>query len=347
MIESLFPDETKTQIELQSSLGYRSNVFETNPAMQKPVGDWFWTVQNEASHPLAFAPSVALTFQGGFLQYFRLPQLVDYSFQPGLAWKVFDERENKLEINAEGGAFRKRIFMQFQNAPEMSYPGFGGSAGWKFEHELGEHNAIVWTGGMNYQHFNTQPQTNYTVLTGAKWVLGVDSDTPLEIGFHWEGQHYDARPVDSESVNNPTPLTTIEGRGFVRTTFDLGAGFSAEASMNLGGNIDATNGYYDAWVIGGEGSLQWKSGKWRLQVGVEPEFVWFPNRPANIGVNDRQLRTQEYAAAGTVEYRFTAHVAVSGSIANHLQITNSNLNSTATLQSFSDNILSFKISISY
>ena len=40
-------------------------------------------------------------------------------------------------------------------------------------------------------------------------------------------------------------------------------------------------------------------------------------------------------------------VGLIGSCANHLQITNSKLNSTATLQSFTDMILSVKMSISY
>ena len=347
MIDSLFPDEAKTQIELQTSLGYRSNVFETNRAVDPPVGDWFWTIQTEAAHPLAVAPNVSLTFQGGLLQYFRLTQLIDYSFQPGVAWQVFDEKDNKLEINAGGGAFRKRIFMQFQNVPDVSHPGLGGSAGWTFEHSLGDHNAIVWTGGLNYQHFNYLPQTNYTVLTGVKWVRGAGEANPLEVGFQWEGQHFNTRPEDSESAGNPAPLTTIEGRGFVRYSFELGAGFSAETSMNLGGNIDATNGYYDAWVVGAEAALRWQYGKWRLKVAAEPEFVWFPNRPANLGMKDKKLQTQEYAAEGTVEYRFTERVGLIGSCANHLQITNSKLNSTATLQSFTDMILSVKMSISY
>jgi len=348
MIDSFFPDESKTQIEVESAIGYRSNVYETNQAVEPSVGDWFWNIRTELSHPLAINSDVSVTFLGHWLQYFNLPQLNDYLFQPGIAWKVFDEDDSSLELSIGGGAFRERIFLQFQNAPDNSVPGLTGSAGWKWTKGLGDENSLIWSGGVNYQYFYNQPQNNLTVSTEAKWVHDFDGKTSLEFGTQWAGQHYHVRPEDSESPGNPAPLTTIEGRGFCRYKVDIGAGFTAEISLNLGGNIDATNGYYDAWAIGGEAALHWECGNWKLGIGAEPEYVWFLNRPADVGTADKKLRTQEYVMECSVEYQLTEQVSLVGRFANHLQITNSDqFSPNATLQSFSDNTISFGVSLSY
>ena len=354
LIESFFPEEEKTQIVAEAGLGYRSNVFETNPSIEATVGDWFWNVQAALVHPLATVPNLSLTFQGGWLEYFRLSQITEYSFLPGVAWQVFDGNDSKLVVSLEGGAFRKRIYLEFQKTPNVSIPGLGGSAGWKWERAWSENNSIVWSGGFSYQHFNSDPQNLYTALTSAKWVHEFGEGNSLEIGSDWEGQSYSARPSGhNNQLNNgmsaapPKPLTIIEGRGFVRYSFPIGAGFSAESSLNMGGNIDTTSGHYNAFVFGGEGSLNWRSGKWHLKLGAEPEFAWFPNRPASLGTINPKLRTQEYVLEGLAEYRCNERLAIGVSSVNHLQITNSPINSSATLQSFFDRILSLKVSLSY
>src|SRR5262249_33729501 len=151
----------------------------------------------------------------------------------------------------------------------------------------------------------------------------LSDDLELTGGTDWEFQRYRVRPHDLESKLNPTSLATLEGRASIELKSRATGGYALAVSLNAGPNIDLTNGYYNAAVIGVQAEFGRRIGKWKVTASIEPEFVWFTQRPANLGKTGDKLFTQEYLFGFGIQYDWTKHVKIFCSDEVHLQESSS------------------------
>lgn len=336
-------------LEGNSMFGYQTNVFEVNSRFEKPSSDGFWQAYLDATMPLGGEDSqLAVTFGGYTQTFFTLSQIDEYVVQPGLTLTLIDDETTTFTINLHGSRFRQRVYAEFENIPGTSEYGTGVGIRAEFEREWEESRRLVWSGGGDYQFFDSVDQDNFAVITavGVEW--DVRKDVLWSAEMEWTYQSYENLPPDSIDPGSPPQLQFFQGRAETGGTRKFDGGWIAEVSLGGGASIDTTSNYYTAGLLNARCEIRWEHGKWAVGSAFVSEFVWFTARPANLDGNGKTLSTQNYAVEVNVEYALTEHVTLVGSWVGRLQATNANEDAgDATLNSFTDSLVKAGISVSF
>jgi hypothetical protein len=335
--------------EAEVGLGFESNVFEVNGRYDNPVGDEFLSANLDLSVPIKeIGDEVRLDFNGTLKKYFRENQIDEYLLKPDLVFGGIDVGGATLELDGRVALLRERIFNDFGRIPSQSEPGASGGAGWNLESDISKTTTVTWTGEAEYQTFFNAPNDNIRVASEEEFKTSLNGNLELNAGANLEFQRYRVRPSDIESQLNPNALATLEGRGFVGLNSHFDGGYGIGAALNAGPNIDLTNGYYDAAVIGARAEIRRRIGNFKLTGSVEPELVWFIRRPANLGRSSEKLFTEEYVFEFALEYSWSRNVKLFCSEALHVQESSSDESKAdAVLNSFINNSVKSGVIITF
>ena len=348
--DTLSPHSTEAiSLDAQLGFGFESNVFEINQRFENPVADEFSNGSFDFSVPLkSVAEDLVFDLSGTWKKYFHERQIDEYAFKPELSLEDIAVGPAKLTLSIDTGLVRERIYNQFGDVPERSEPGVGGGGGWTLEADLSHESTFTWTGEVEAKTFFKVPQDNIRISSEAEVAVPLVPSLYLHGGTEWELQCYRVRPFDAEADLNPRSLGTIEGRGFLSLESKPSRGWAWELALNAGPNIDITNGYYNAAVLGGRVDIARRLEAWTFRVSAEPEWVWFSHRPANLSQPAEKLFTQEYVFECGVEYACTKFLKIFGAEIVHLQYSSSHeVQPDAVLNSFIDIRFEGGVSFSY
>jgi hypothetical protein len=329
------------------ALGFESNVFQVNNRFDNPVGVGFVDSNLDLSLPVKeIGEDVRFSLTADWKKYFRENRIDEYLVKPGVTFGGIDLGDATLELEPFVSLLRERIFNQFSTTPDHSDAGASGGMNWDLESDLSKTVNIHWTGETEYQTFFDAPNDNVRIETAGEVQSRINDTLELTGGTDWEFQRYRVRPHDLESQINPTPLATLEGRASIELKSHAAGGYALAVSLNAGPNIDLTNGYYNAAVIGAQAEFGRRIGNWKLTATIEPELVWFTQRPANLNKMGDKLFTQEYLFGFGVEYDWNKHVRIFCSDEIHLQESSSDESrSDAVLNSFTDNTVKIGMTV--
>lgn len=339
-------DEAIERNEAKVGLGYESNVFEVDSTQNTVVGDLFTAASVKLSRPLG--DKLAGLLEARTRAYFRQSQIDEYLIRASSIWSIVDDEPLGVKLGARVFAFRERIFNEFQHVPDRSEPGWGGGLGWNLNREFGESVTFTSAGNADFELFSEVPQDNVHITESNQVQIEINRGLTCEGGVDFEFQSYRQRPPDLESRLNPAGLETGEIRAAVGASLDVGRGITVEVGINAGPNIDFTNGYYNAMIIGGRLELKWRTKEWEIKSAVEPEGAFFFNRRANFLSGRTKLRTGEYLMELSVERRISEKIAIFASSLTHVQTTNSDEHrDDVSLNGFIDQMVSGGISVSF
>lgn len=343
-------DETPAfTLEGNSVFGYQANVFEVNSRFEKPSGDGFWQAYLDATLPLGGEDGfLAVTFGGYTQTFFTLSQIDEYVLQPGLTLTLIDDDATVFTINVHASRFRQRVYAEFENIPGTSEYGTGVGLKAEFEREWEGSRRLIWTGGFDYQFFDSVDQDNFAVVTAGRAEWDLSEDFMWSGGMEWTYQSYENLPPDSVDPGSPPQLQFFQGQVETGLTHKFGHGWIAEVSLGGGASIDTTSNYYTAGLLTARCELRWEQGKWAVGSAFVSEFVWFTARPANLDGDGKTLSTQNYAIEVNLEYTLTEHLTLVASWVGRLQATNANEEAgDATLNSFTDSLVKAGVSVSF
>jgi hypothetical protein len=343
------PSSDESPFQARVALGFESNVFEVNGRFDNPVADGFVDSSLAVSVPLKqMGDDARFDFSGTSKIYFRESQIDEYLLKPDLVFGDIDLSGATLQLDAWFTLLRERIFNEFGRVPDRSEPGASGGFGWNLDSDLSKKTSFTWSGETEYQTFFSAPNDNIRVNSKGEFQTPLNADLDLNSGTEWEFQRYRVRPRDIEAQLNPRSLATLEGRGFVELDLHPGRNYVFEAGLNAGPNIDLTNGYYNAAVIGASAEIRRRIGKFKVIGSAEPELVWFTNRPTNLSKRGEKLFTQEYLFEFEVEYDWTKHIKFFCAEILHVQESSSDESKAdAVLNSFIDNSVKGGVIISF
>ncbi len=313
----------KNALILKTATGWQSNIFEVNDQREPTTGDWF----QESSLLGTFLldgkdGNWTANLNGRWKKYLTHNEVDEYLIKQNVAWQAITGGDTTLTLDVRAARLRERVSAEFARVSENSQPGWSGGAGWNLEKQNSRDTKFTWQGGADWQWFDDVPYDNLMLNTSAEFEIKSSDAVTWSASNTWDFRHYRQRPPDVEPPGMPASLSMLEGRAAGGVTWKLDGGWWLGAELNGGCNFDLTNGYYDAGVTGARAELRWEGERWKFKATVEPEWVWFRNRPTNIGSISRKLASQEYICEVSLNFTATKHLTVFVTAGSRLQRVN-------------------------
>ena len=298
------PTRRQLTIGATTGVGYYSNIFEADGRRASTVSDGFSQSTLKLSIPFMIANGTfSATFAASARAYFSEAQADEYLIKPGIEWRAAINQNVTFTAAASVARFRELLTFESKRLFDRSEPGWAEAISWTLVARVSEKSSLNWVTSVEYQTFDSVPQNNFQSTTKAQFTTSMGAGQTFIVGSEWHYYNYPQRPRDSESSVNPVALQVVEGRGFVGYNSKLGSGWNLEAEVTCGPNLDITNGYYNAAVLGGMFELRYETGRWELKATLEPEATWFSRRPANLGQPQRHLLSQQVLLGIGGEFR--------------------------------------------